>query len=190
MPAITDEDAFKRNIAANPITLQVSENFKSNHITLLNEPMKDICEAAALRYLKAVNKKLGKSLDFTYALETPNTILNKAKGAVDNGKMRPFLFGGSQQQLSMAVSMNVVHVKVTAITREDSKKKSDGIISEHARKGEEWILESVALQKKMSFAVLGNYDPDSGLADIYHFEAGGLPTEYKLLKKYKNFSAE
>ncbi|MFX1678566.1 hypothetical protein PV762_04980 [Mitsuaria sp. CC2] len=113
---------------------------------------------------------------------SPAALLNKANG----GKAYPTVYRGVQQ-IAVKVSCDVWTVKLQAHDDVVGKKalelfKKDNKLNAQAR--DVWLSAAEIKTKTQDFYVMGRWDPESGEAELYHYQDAGAKPALSMLKEY------
>jgi hypothetical protein len=115
---------------------------------------------------------------------SPSTLLNKANG----GKAYPSVFKGAQQ-IAVKVTCDVITVAL-----QENKVVGDKAIAlfkknnkNCAQVGDVWLTGTFT-KGTQSFYVMGGWDPETGNADLYHYQAENAKPAAELLAEYRRWT--
>lgn len=157
---------------------KVEDKFYGDHIK------KELSNAIAFDW--AVERYKAKKTVKTSSLvgASPSTLLNKA----NSGKAYPAEFKGAQQ-IAVKVSCDVITVAL-----EENKVVGDKAIAQFkkdnklcAQVGDVWLTGTFTKGTQV-FYVMGAWDPNTGDADLYHYQAESAKPAAGLLAKYRRWT--
>ncbi|WP_422012900.1 hypothetical protein [Roseateles sp.] len=173
------DQAFLLWCGKNPIKFKkVEDKFYGDHIK------KEVSAAIAFdwaveRYKKNKNVKTSSLVE-----ASPSTVLNKANG----GKAYPSVFKGAQQ-IAVKVTCDVL----TAVL-EENKVVGDKAAAQFKKDNKHWAqvgdvwLSATFKKGTQSFYVMGTWDPDSGDAELYHYQNEDAKPPMALLPEYRRWT--
>ncbi|RZJ08616.1 MAG: hypothetical protein EOP39_13465 [Rubrivivax sp.] len=154
---------------------KVEDKFYGDHF------FKDVSEADAFTLLIARNKKKSTVTSGSMVKVAPSALLAKANG----GKAYPSVYQGAQQ-IAVKVTCEVLTATLTletvtgakAVTQFQKNNKHS-----HDMGNGKW---ATATFKKgtQDFYVMGSWDPETGDADLYHYQAESSKPASAMVKKY------
>jgi hypothetical protein len=177
--AISEAEAFDYYMRENGLKFSVASKFFDDHIIKQNLSKKQAEEEALSRYKK------NKSITTSSWLElAEKTVIDKASQA--RSKRACTHQNGQQIAIEIKARERVVKLEILENVSESHKdfKKSIDIGDKKRAK-----IKSEENENKQ-ITVIGKWDPYTGEAEVYHYEAKGLPSKHVFLDKYLIFHVD
>lgn len=154
---------------------KVEDKFYGDHI------QKDVSQASAFDLAIERYKKKKSVTTSSVAKIAPSELLNKA----NSGKAYPAVHKDSQQ-IAVKVSCDVISVslEVVKVTGDKNLKQFKSENKHHHHLGDDQWIKPTFSKGQQTFYVMGDWDPETGKAVLYHYQEESRKPAAKLLPEY------
>ncbi|MGQ3051408.1 MAG: hypothetical protein ACT6S0_06460 [Roseateles sp.] len=154
---------------------KVEDKFYGDHF------QKDVSQASAFDLAIERYKKKKSVTTSSVAKVAPSDLLNKA----NSGQAYPAVFNGSQQ-IAVKVTCEVISVSLETVTVTGEKNlktfKADN--KHHHHVGNDQWIKPTFTKGQQTFYVMGDWDPETGKAVLYHYQNESGKPAAKMLPEY------